>query len=424
MKKLFLLMLLPALSFADRLGSLKSNADVLLTTQAVSGGGAVTLPLPGGATNYWNYPSSATFVDSQGVNASTVSANTISIGGASNTNGTVAVTGSGYFNGHLAAGDNGGVQSTIGIYGLGANGTTAIGVEGEVTPQTGTPSTAYGVFGQADNGGAVEYGVGGSCQATSASNCSGGTFTSTGGSSNSYGIQTFVSPTRASSSGQFGVTANMNGFAPSIYGMYSVVNSSATSAFGYYANLQGFSTTNTGGRFIAQSGTNNRGIDIDAGFGTNNYAIWANTGQSLFRDSVTVTSPLGEAVSYELKAGSATIGTGGISMSSSTAVFNTFIDSNTSTAQTINWTQSNLHYSRLTGNATYTFTAPSKSATLKLIMDSGNGGFTATWPASVKWAGGSAPTLTATANVNDIMVCTYLDFKGVYDCDIDKNFPQ
>lgn len=241
-----------------------------------------------------------------GVNASTVSANTISIGGASNTNGTVAVTGSGYFNGHLAAGDSPSVQSTIGIYGLGTNGTTAVGVQGEVTPQTGSPATAYGVFGQANTGGAVEYGVGGLCQATSSTNCSGGTFSSTGGTSNSYGIQTSVSPTRASSVAQYGVSSTMNGFAPSLFGMYTVVNSSATSATGYYANLQGFSVTNRGAQFIAQSGTTNIGVEIDAGFGTNNYAIRTNSGQVLFRDSFTVTSPLGETVSYNLNVGSMT----------------------------------------------------------------------------------------------------------------------
>ncbi len=59
-------------------------------------------------------------------------------------------------------------------------------------------------------------------------------------------------------------------------------------------------------------------------------------------------------------------------------------------------------------NETFTFTAPSNPCSLTLILvQDGTGSRTATFPASVKWAGGSAPTLTTTANAVDIISLLY-----------------
>ena len=43
---------------------------------------------------------------------------------------------------------------------------------------------------------------------------------------------------------------------------------------------------------------------------------------------------------------------------------------------------------------------------LKVTQDASGSGFTVTWPASVKWPGGAAPALTATANKADVFVFT------------------
>jgi len=119
---------------------------------------------------------------------------------------------------------------------------------------------------------------------------------------------------------------------------------------------------------------------------------------------------------YGVSAGSATIGSGGIYMSSSTASFVTYIDSNSSTAQTIDWTTGNIHYSRLTGNVTYTFTAPPHSAHLVLHIDSGDGTHTVTWPAAVHWGTLGAPTLATSANKIDMVFCDWLEEKSFYAC--------
>ena len=82
-------------------------------------------------------------------------------------------------------------------------------------------------------------------------------------------------------------------------------------------------------------------------------------------------------------------------------------------ADTISLTDGNVHNVTLTANCTFTFSAPpasgtSGSFTLFLNQD-GTGSRTATWPSEVKWAGGTAPTLTTTASRTDILVFTTID---------------
>lgn len=79
-------------------------------------------------------------------------------------------------------------------------------------------------------------------------------------------------------------------------------------------------------------------------------------------------------------------------------------EGNSSTALTIDWTASNKASMVLTGNATLTFTAPADASNLVLLISQdATGSRTITWPASVKWPGGIAPTLTGTASSVDIV---------------------
>jgi hypothetical protein len=78
-------------------------------------------------------------------------------------------------------------------------------------------------------------------------------------------------------------------------------------------------------------------------------------------------------------------------------------------AQTIDWSSyQKAVFTFGAGNATFTFTAPAGvcNLTLRLVQD-GTGGRTATWPATVKWVGAAAPTLTTTANAVDIVSFYY-----------------
>lgn len=87
-----------------------------------------------------------------------------------------------------------------------------------------------------------------------------------------------------------------------------------------------------------------------------------------------------------------------------TAYFTETDNGNSGTADTVDWTLSNKQKSTLTGNCTFTFTAPPGpcSLVLKLVQD-GTGSRTVTWPATVHWSGGTAPTLTTTINKVDII---------------------
>jgi len=83
---------------------------------------------------------------------------------------------------------------------------------------------------------------------------------------------------------------------------------------------------------------------------------------------------------------------------------------NTSTAYTIDLAGGSVQILTLTGNCTYTFPTPVAGKSLTLIQkQDGTGSRTVTWPASVKWPAGTAPTLTSTASRADKFVFTAID---------------
>jgi hypothetical protein len=82
-------------------------------------------------------------------------------------------------------------------------------------------------------------------------------------------------------------------------------------------------------------------------------------------------------------------------------------DTDSGTTHTIDITTGNVHQLTLTANCTLTFSNPSptgKACSFTLIVtQDGTGSRTLTYPGSVLWAGGSAPTLTTTASAVDIL---------------------
>lgn len=83
------------------------------------------------------------------------------------------------------------------------------------------------------------------------------------------------------------------------------------------------------------------------------------------------------------------------------------VTANTSTAYTIDLANGSVQILTLTGNCTFTFPTATagKSFTLLLRQD-GTGSRTVTWPAAVKWPGGTAPTITNTASRQDKYIFT------------------
>lgn len=85
---------------------------------------------------------------------------------------------------------------------------------------------------------------------------------------------------------------------------------------------------------------------------------------------------------------------------------------NTSGATTINLAVANVFTVTLTGAVALTFTGASigRACAVSLyIKQNGTGGNLITWPATVKWAGGLAPTLSTAAGSLDLIVVESLD---------------
>lgn len=91
------------------------------------------------------------------------------------------------------------------------------------------------------------------------------------------------------------------------------------------------------------------------------------------------------------------------------AYFDAEVDNgNSGTEKTIDWTAGNKQKITLTDNCTFTFTAPSGVCNLILkVVQDGTGSRTITWPSSVKWVSGTAPTLSTSANAIDIVSFYY-----------------
>ncbi|CAN7371245.1 hypothetical protein LJR074_002211 [Acidovorax sp. LjRoot74] len=82
----------------------------------------------------------------------------------------------------------------------------------------------------------------------------------------------------------------------------------------------------------------------------------------------------------------------------------TIVTANTSTAYTINLANGTLFSLTLTGNCTFTFpTATSGKQFTVLLKQDGTGSRTVAWPSSVRWVGGTEPTVTATAGQTDVI---------------------
>jgi hypothetical protein len=113
-------------------------------------------------------------------------------------------------------------------------------------------------------------------------------------------------------------------------------------------------------------------------------------------------------------------GLGGVQLSNST-LHAVEVATTAGAAITVDWRAGNFQKTTLATNSTYTFTAPPGPAHLTLVLlQDATGGRTVTWPGTVIWSGGTAPTLTTTGNKRDI-VRMYYDGTS-YFASVDLNF--
>lgn len=95
---------------------------------------------------------------------------------------------------------------------------------------------------------------------------------------------------------------------------------------------------------------------------------------------------------------------------------------NTSTAYTIDLANGTVQVLTLTGNCTFTFpTVAAGKSFIMLLKQDGTGSRTVTWPATVKWPGGTAPTITSTASKLDKYIFTS-DGTNWYGSDAGKSY--
>lgn len=85
-----------------------------------------------------------------------------------------------------------------------------------------------------------------------------------------------------------------------------------------------------------------------------------------------------------------------------------FSNGNSGTTKTIDWNNGQKQVVTMTGNCTFSFSAPPGTASfiLRLVQDA-TGGRTANWPSSVHWADNTKPTLTTGGNSVDIISFYY-----------------
>ena len=134
------------------------------------------------------------------------------------------------------------------------------------------------------------------------------------------------------------------------------------------------------------------------------------TNKLVYSDSPTIASPtITGDLGGELDAGAHSIG---FTLQSTTGDGTTTID----------WRLGNkFKFTFGAQNETFTFTAPTNPCTLMLtLIQDATGSRTVTWPATVKWPGGTAPTLSTAANARDKVA---LDWDGTqYDGVVSLDF--
>ncbi len=98
------------------------------------------------------------------------------------------------------------------------------------------------------------------------------------------------------------------------------------------------------------------------------------------------------------------------------------VTANTSTAYTVDLANGSVQILTLTGNCTFTFPTPvAGKSFIMLLKQDGTGSRTVTWPATVKWPSGTAPTITSTASKLDKYIFTS-DGTNWYGSEAGKNY--
>ena len=172
------------------------------------------------------------------------------------------------------------------------------------------------------------------------------------------------------------------------------------------------------GHVLTSSGSNGA-----SAWGSNVALITANGSNQLTGPFVNFAS--GSGVTFAVASNTLTIATSGAASAASNALLRTTGGAGAVTtiaasgsAQTLMIGGANTFDITLTANCTLAFTGAalsgSESSVLLMLRQDGTGSRTVTWPGSVVWASGSAPTLTTTAGAVDFIVIETIDGGSVW----------
>ena len=103
---------------------------------------------------------------------------------------------------------------------------------------------------------------------------------------------------------------------------------------------------------------------------------------------------------------------GTVALANGGGVENVSTNSSASGTVTLNLVDGNVFNITMIANVTFVFSGATsgKACSFGLYLNQDTtGSWTVTWPAGVKWAGGTPPTLTATASATDLLVFESID---------------
>lgn len=80
------------------------------------------------------------------------------------------------------------------------------------------------------------------------------------------------------------------------------------------------------------------------------------------------------------------------------------------------------HRFTLTGNVTLTLSNPIDGGVYTILVDTGAGGFSVTWPGSVLWPSATGPTITVTASKTDLITLIYRSGTSKYLGSFNQNY--
>lgn len=185
-------------------------------------------------------------------------------------------------------------------------------------------------------------------------------------------------------------------------------------------------TVTAGGYTVTGNSTITGTLVVSAGISVTTGGLGVGAGGITVTGNSTITGTLGSLTGLTVASGTTavqaltctTFTPSGLAQAGQQAAYLRYSAGDSGAAPAINWNNGNWQRWRLTANATPTFSNPVKGAQYLLeLQQDGTGSRTVTWSgATVVWADGVAPTLTATANRKTLisLLCVDATSAGTY----------